>query len=209
MDDEEIKEEPLHVRDQDATFVVDPNVKPVHVNCTLFVRTQMDKTMTYIQHGRTWPPAPDVACLHDCHPFQTQAIPIVHRYDERAGKYHVYGVFCSANCAKMYIIEHEPGVTSRRMVEFLSMLRSVFGITGNIKPAPPRVRLRLFGGELSIEQFRNQFRHAHERLLVPPFVPACLTVLQTTQSRENMSLSLTAHQAKRQRVDTDDFMDVD
>lgn len=205
MEDEDVKrdEELLHVRDQDVTFVQDPSITPVHVNCTLFVRTQMDKTITYIHHGRTWPPEPHVACLHDCHPFKTPPIPIVHRYDERAGKYHVYGVFCSANCAKMYIIEHEHGVTSRRMVEFLSMLSSVFGITGNIKPAPPRVRLKLFGGELSIEQFRTQFRHANERLLGPPFVPACLTVMQTmsADSRENLSLALTAHPAKRAKLD--------
>jgi hypothetical protein len=87
------------------------------------------------------------------------------------------------------------------------MLRSVYGITGNIKPAPPRVRLQLFGGELSIEQFRTQFRHAHERLLVPPFVPACLTVLQTMSAdlRENLSLALTAHPAKRPKLDQTDM----
>jgi len=211
VEDAKREDEVPNVRDQDVTFVADPQIAPVHVDCTLFVRTQMDMTMTYIQHGRTWPPAPNVACLHDCHPFKTPPIPIVHRYDERSGKYHVYGVFCSANCAKMYIIEHEHGVTSRRMVEFLSMLRSEYGITGNIKPAPPRVRLQLFGGELTIEQFRTQFRHAHERLLVPPFVPACLTVLQTmsADSRENLSLALTSNPAKRARMEAADSMEIE
>jgi hypothetical protein len=205
MEDEEVKpvEEAPPVRDQDVTFVVDPQVQPVHVDCTLFVRTQMDKPVNYIRHCGTWPPAGDVACWHDCHPFHTQPIPLLHRYDERSGLYYVYGVFCSPNCAKMYIIEHEQGVTSLRMVEFLSMLRVVYGITGNLKPAPPRMRLKLFGGELSIQQFRNQFRHAHERLVSPPFVPSGMTVIQTmsADSRENLSLALTAQPAKRARVD--------
>jgi hypothetical protein len=205
MEDDEAKhvEDVPPVRDQDVTFVIDPSVVPVHVDCTLFVRTQMDKTVNYIRHGGTWPPAADVACWHDCHPFHSQPIPLLHRYEERSGLYHVYGVFCSPNCAKMYIIEHEQGVTSLRMVEFLSMLRVVYGITGNLKPAPPRMRLKLFGGELTIQQFRNQFKHAHERLVAPPFVPSGLTVIQTlsADSRDNLSLSLTAHPAKRARVD--------
>lgn len=218
MDDDEAKhvEDIPPVRDQDVTFVVDPNVSTVHVDCTFFVRTQMDKTVKYIRHGGTWPPAADVACWHDCHPFPSQPIPLLHRYEERSGLYYVYGVFCSPNCAKMYIIEHEQGVTSLRMVEFLSMLRVVYGITGNLKPAPPRMRLKLFGGELSIQQFRNQFRYAHERLVSPPFVPSGMTVIQTmsADSRENLSLALTAHPAKRQRVDDSRqtgprFLDVD
>ena len=205
MDEEEVKlvEDVPPVRDQDVTFVADPSVVPVHVDCTLFVRTQMDKTVNYIRHGSAWPPGDDVACWHDCHPFSSQPIPLLHRYDERSGLYYVYGVFCSPNCAKMYIIEHEQGVTSLRMVEFLSMLRIVYNITGNLKPAPPRMRLKLFGGELTIQQFRNQFRHAHERLVSPPFVPSGMTVIQTlsADSRENLSLSLTAHPAKRARVE--------
>lgn len=178
--------DPKELNDQDVVFI-DEGVETVHVDCTLFVRDEMERLTKHIQHSdfKIWPPT-GVACLHDCHPFNSVPIPLVHKFDERKSVYHVYGVFCSPNCAKAYVIEHESGLVSRRMADFLSMLRNVYGIGGNIKPAPPRIRLRMFGGELDIETFRTQFKHVHEAILSPPFVPS-VQVIRSSQITRNVT----------------------
>ena len=161
----------------DAELHDNPDVKPLVVDCMPFVRARMNERVSYLKHSifgkdavSTWPASTTIVCMHDCHAFNTTPIPLVRRFDDKKNAFHVYGVFCSINCAKAYILEHEQALTTRRMSDFNLMARTVFKITANTKPAPPRFRLKQFGGDLDIDQFRNHFHHLTVTPLHPPFV---------------------------------------
>jgi hypothetical protein len=203
----------IFTRDADIEIISNASIVPLVVSCKSFVHSKMTEGIKYLHHpifggeqktrGDPWPQSTEIACLHDGHIFYTTPIPIVRRYDSNRGVYYVHGVFCSANCAKAYIIEHEPNITTQRMIDFNRMLRECFEIKGLIKPAPPRTRIKLFGGPLSISQFRRMFRHlVIEEEIYPPFVPSDELIVQIRDiaankpERHNVTVN-TAHDKNR------------
>ena len=49
-------------------------------------------------------------------------------FDPSERVFHVYGWFCSANCAKAYILEHSTFDRGYQMNIFVRMLREVYNI---------------------------------------------------------------------------------
>lgn len=143
------------------------DVKTVRVECLDYMNIQKNgftkeichPTMSYGFLDGKWPSKTNVWCRHCCHPFDTTPVPIPNRYDEDTGVYYVYGMFCSVNCAKQYILEREPLITTNRMLLFREMCSRVFGVKKTVKPAPPAEVLSVFMGDkgLSIQQFREGF----------------------------------------------------
>jgi hypothetical protein len=186
----------LFLKSSDVKLEFDPDVRPVVVNCTAYVRDKMNENIAHIYHpvfGKRsdgkWPDTTNLACLHCCEGFDNMPIPLPRHYDERKNLYYVYGVFCSVNCAKAYVIEHETGITTKRMMYLNHMLRFVFKVTTPAKPAPPRLRLARFGGDLTIDQFRNNFHHVLSRPLQPPFVPSVLLFEEIPDPRRETMVS--------------------
>lgn len=174
------------VRNDKFTFLDNPAVKPEIKNCMTFVERELQKQQTYICHDcyappdyATWPTRTHIHCWHDGHAFDTVPIPIVNHYDPEANQYFVFGVFCSVNCAKAYIIEHDPFISSTRMLMFNHMMTQVFKHKLPIKPAPPRIRLSIYGGQLNLKQFRAHFRHIHSSVVRPPFTSASQFIVET------------------------------
>jgi hypothetical protein len=173
----------------------DEKVKPLVIECMPFVREKLQEHVTYFKHplfGNTstkWPEKTDIACLHCCEYFDTQPFPSVRRYDEVTNTYFVYGIFCSLNCVKAYLIEHEPSLSTLRLLYFTHMCRNVYKIHQSIRPAPPRIRLKRFGGDLTVEEFRKFFlTNQVQRVLEPPFTQSDLTIENAPlhkQSRQN------------------------
>ena len=155
-----------------------------------FVRQKLAENISYFKHpflGQTntkWPQTTNIACFHCCETFDNQPYPSVRRLDEATNQYYVYGVFCSLNCVKAYCIEHEPALSTLRLLYFTHMCRHVYNIHDSIKPAPPRIRLQKFGGDLTIEQFRAQFHNTSiQHVLEPPFLQSSLLIEDVPQSR--------------------------
>lgn len=118
---------------------------------------------TYISHHLfsaagvlVWPQHTDIWCLHCCHGFSGVPVPLPYDYSEERNEYSVsYGVFCSFSCAKGYAIEHPSHNSPNQMLYLQQLARNFYGITGPITPAPPRSRLKVFGGDLDIVEFRR------------------------------------------------------
>jgi len=119
-----------------------------------------------------WPPASyrDILCWHCCHkaPEDAVPIPLPHSYDRRRGVFHVFGFFCSLSCAKAYLAEHNGFSSGEKMLLLQCLATKHFGLTESLVGcAPPRHRLSVFGGDLSLEQFRAE--HVFfTRVLSPP-----------------------------------------
>lgn len=101
----------------------------------------------------TWPTHTDVCCWHCCHPFEGPPVPLPTSYDSRLDAFGVVGTFCSFSCAKAY--NYDSNKTHVATMHLITLLRKrATGVVGGIVPAPPRRMLQMFGGPMSIEEFR-------------------------------------------------------
>lgn len=126
---------------------------------------------------RNWPLRTPIVCWHDCHPFDTVPLPIpkfVRLNGNTDNTYTVYGVFCSCNCAIAYILERNTYDQQQLLLRFKQMAINIFRMSSTdvfaFEPAPPRIFLTLFGGHLTIEQFRRSSLVSRSTLLTPPFI---------------------------------------
>jgi len=188
----------LFVVNPDDLIEEDDTVTPVTIDCQTYVREKLQENNVKIFHPffgnpaiTKWPSRlTDIDCLHCCHPFDTYPIPIPRRYDERLNKYFVYGIFCSINCAKAYILEHEQSISTTRMLNFVHMCRSLFGLREAVKPAPPRIRLKRFMGALTIEEFRQNFKTITSHVDEPPFIHTPLVISETRDKQSETTCQI-------------------
>ena len=87
-------------------------------------------------------------------------------YTESTNHFDCYGTFCSFQCVSAYNFS----INSRSykvwdINTLINMLASRYGILENIKPAPSRYVLQMFGGNMTIEEFR-MIHKEHDRSLV-------------------------------------------
>jgi len=98
--------------------------------------------------------ADDTWCWHCCHPFTTDRVVLPVSYDARRNVWKFVGTFCSWSCAKAYNIDAK-STWNNACGQLLTLLhKKTTGKLRSIVPAPPRLSLRVFGGTLSIEEFR-------------------------------------------------------
>ena len=93
-------------------------------------------------------------CWWCCHPFETTPLALPLEYDDKRDVFGLVGTFCSWGCVKAYNID-TTGYLSGRVANNIALLRKrVEGRVSPVRAAPPRQTLAVFGGPLSIEEFR-------------------------------------------------------
>lgn len=116
------------------------------------------ETMTIMKHYgddvNEWPQETEVLCWWCCHPFKTPPAFIPTQFDSINKRYKITGNFCTWNCAKSYLFG-EKEFQNRQSKHLFTRLLLTLKIPYDIKPAPPRLTLKTFGGPLSIEEFRE------------------------------------------------------
>lgn len=95
-------------------------------------------------------------CWWCCHEFNGTALSMPYKHDEKRNIFKTSGTFCSWSCMKTYALDTY-GINRGSIVcgNMIMMRKKLFGKLGSIKPAPKRIRLIEFGGDLTIEQFRD------------------------------------------------------
>ena len=91
-------------------------------------------------------------CWWCCHPFNTEPLKLPHKYDERTGKFSTSGNFCSWSCMKAFNMERPNNGTVT--MNIMNMRKKMYNNFDRIQTAPSRFQLDVFGGPLTIEQFR-------------------------------------------------------
>jgi len=115
----------------------------------------------------------DVCCWWCCHNFDSVPIGIPEKYDQRVKKFQVKGVFCSFSCMIAYKNETRSGYLKEYLIKYLyNKITGTLLLDANLQPAPPRCTLKMFGGELNIEEFRNSFKEnrIYKMIEYPMFV---------------------------------------
>ena len=106
------------------------------------------------------------ACFHCTYDFDNS--PVYIPKFEVEGKYHVYGCFCSPECACAYLM-NEKNLDSSNKFERYQLLNylycKIYNYKKNIKPAPnPFYTLEKYFGNLTIQEYRQLLKN--ERLLL-------------------------------------------
>jgi hypothetical protein len=96
-----------------------------------------------------WPEKTDIWCHWCCHPFDTAPVPCPVKYDYITNKFDVKGVFCSWACSAAYSIDKYKSLNNLYILR-----KSIEGTETPINVAGPKVCLKVFGGYMSIEEFR-------------------------------------------------------
>jgi len=107
------------------------------------------------------------ACFWCTHDFDNPPIYIPKHYIKDT--YHVYGCFCSPECATAFLMEEN--VDSSTKFERYHLLNhiysKIYNYTKNIKPAPsPFYMLNKYYGNLSIQEFRSLLKNDRLFLIV-------------------------------------------
>jgi hypothetical protein len=121
----------------------------------------------------------NIVCWWCTYNFDTLPCFIPERYVN--SKYYVFGCFCNFSCAYAYNQNLCDYKVSIRAGLLNQMYSSIFKISTPIPIAPPRELLEKFGGELSIEQFRDRSLLIRKefRINLPPMVPLIPIVDET------------------------------
>lgn len=105
--------------------------------------------------GNKWPEKTDIPCLWDCHTFKHTPWGVPYKFTD--GKFQLFGNFCSASCVLAYILQnYQDDDSIWDKVALLNLLYfKVFGEYKSIVPAFDKMALKLFGGTLEIDEYRN------------------------------------------------------
>ena len=128
---------------------------------------------------KTIPQTSDAACFWCCHSFTNRPVVLPTR---DTGEYlQVVGNFCSPECACSYLFNMRQDSHTRW--EQLALLYRVYGeaCQGKIQPAPAPNILKLFGGELSIAEYRNLIRS--HKVRVDIHLPPMVSILSTMDTK--------------------------
>lgn len=122
------------------------------------------------------PEQSDSACFWCCHTFTHR--PVILPIRDNGEYLTVHGNFCCPECSMAYLFDIRQDSHTRW--EQLALLYRIYrdSCGGKIIPAPPRNILKLFGGNLSIDEYRELIRSYKVRVDIhlPPMVSLLSTM---------------------------------
>jgi hypothetical protein len=142
-------------------------------------------------HQQTEYPA-GTACFWCCHPFAWAHIVLPTYYDAYTNHYSAEGHFCSPECALAWNYDDARITGSQRWLRH-SLLQALYSLP-ELHKAPDKRVLRLFGGTLSIDQYRRYVKEKATplQLAMPPirlYMPSINTQATTRDIKSYVSLS--------------------
>lgn len=156
-----------------AHVVSEPEMDYYSLKSTLLVQFKESSEVKQI------PMQSDTACFWCCHSFTHR--PVVLPIRDTGEYLTVTGNFCSPECATSYLFDMRQDSHTRW--EQLALLYRVYGdaCQGKIHPAPPRTSLKLFGGALSIQEYRNLIQS--HKVRVDIHLPPMVSILATMDTK--------------------------
>lgn len=126
---------------------------------------------------QTLPESTSAACFWCAGSFEGR--PIVMPTQEEGGIYTVYGNFCTLSCGLSYLLNEQ--VDPQVRWERQALLHRMYKQPVAVHPAPPRESLRLFGGPLSHEQYREVIEK--KQIRIDAHLPPVISILATLDTK--------------------------
>lgn len=146
------------------TFISEVDIPPMNkmpINNSNSSNKDIWKKLKSLEHLLHMNSVPDskAACFWCTYEFDNPPTYIPKMFLKNS--YHVYGCFCSPECAAAYLMNEN--IDSSSKFERYSLLNTiynnVYGYTNNIKPAPdPHYILDKFFGNLNIQEYRSMLK---------------------------------------------------
>ena len=164
-------------------------IKPVEQTSTCRLPTNYsEKLMVLFQDSNRYKKLPektDIACFWCCHSFSAQPFAIPSHIAEDV--WHMYGNFCSPECATAYLFKER--IDNHAQWERYALLNSLYaedaevpmGSPHGIRPAPPREILRMFGGSMDIAEYRSVLHE--KKLRIDVLTPPMVSIIQTMDTK--------------------------
>jgi hypothetical protein len=136
---------------------------PLHYSERLMIRFQD------ANRDQRLPENTDVACFWDCHTFRGTPCVIPTKIEEDI--WHVYGNFCSPECAATFLFNER--LDTHVQWERYALLNRLYAEgDSSVRLAAPRSVLRLFGGTLDVTEYRAVLTDRRMRIDVmsPPMI---------------------------------------
>jgi hypothetical protein len=148
------------------------------LNNKYYTNTDKFNVLTHLGgclNGDKWPEKTDIPCLWDCHQFKTTPWGVPYKLTN--GKFQLFGNFCSANCVLSYILHfYADDDALWEKVALLNLLYfKVYKEYKSIVPAFDKMGLKMFGGTLEIDEYRN-LTGANDKAYGVEF-PPCNTII--------------------------------
>ena len=115
------------------------------------------KVLDEFIENKEWLHSTSVCCWWCCHTFDTVPIGMPCYYDNSIDKFRVKGVFCSFSCMVAYKDEKKINYINHNIKFLYSKMTGTILLDCVLKSAPSRYTLKMFGGQLTIDEFRNNF----------------------------------------------------
>jgi hypothetical protein len=163
--------------------IVEPIVEPMVKSEAEIDYYALKSTMLVQYHNsaerKEIPMQSDAACFWCCHSFAHR--PVVLPIRDTGEYLQVMGNFCSPECAVAYLFDMRQDSHTRW--EQLALLYRVYGEAcgGKIHPAPHRTVLTLFGGSLSIQEYRQMIQS--QKVRVDVHLPPMVSILATMDTK--------------------------
>ena len=163
--------------------MVEPAVEPMVKSEAEIDYYALKSTMLVQYHNsaerKEIPMQSDAACFWCCHSFAHR--PVVLPIRDTGEYLQVMGNFCSPECAVAYLFDMRQDSHTRW--EQLALLYRVYGEAcgGKIHPAPHRTVLTLFGGSLSIQEYRQMIQS--QKVRVDVHLPPMVSILATMDTK--------------------------
>ena len=187
--DNPFAEEVEHIQEEalDVPVRSEPTVEPV-VEAMVKSEAEIDyyalkSTMLVQYHNsaerKEIPMQSDAACFWCCPSFAHR--PVVLPIRDTGEYLQVMGNFCSPECSVAYLFDMRQDSHTRW--EQLALLYRVYGEAcgGKIHPAPHRTVLTLFGGSLSIQEYRQMIQS--QKVRVDVHLPPMVSILATMDTK--------------------------
>ena len=145
---------------------------PLHYSERLMIRFQD------ANRDQRLPENTDVACFWDCHVFRGTPCVIPTKIEEDI--WHVYGNFCSPECAAAYLFNER--IDTHVQWERYALLNRLYAEgDGSVRLAAPRAVLRLFGGTLDVTEYRAIL--SDRRMRIDVMLPPMISITQVMDTK--------------------------
>ena len=150
------------------------------------ITTNLHETFkSFLAYDDNWPIQSDIYCMWCVHPFDNIPCGIPTKIVNN--KFHLKSCFCSFNCAASYIFDKND-YTKWDEYSLLNLLaKKVLKVKENIKLAPPRETLKIFGGILDIDEYREKANNItiDYKLNIPPMIAIIAKIEEKIVNNDN------------------------
>ena len=94
-------------------------------------------------------------CFHCCHKINNNQLGLPINYNPQNNEYKTIYNFCSWSCMKGFIIYSNMSSKRNMITSMVHLRHSMTGKMNEIISAPPRECLKVFGGTMDIDEFKN------------------------------------------------------